>query len=774
MHTQRTAARSGSLPDRLRVGLIGFLAIAMLVALMPPPSSSADEHGFSDVPESNVHSANIAALAELEILVGYPDGTFRPRNNITRGQLASVLARAAGLESVRPAGFTDTAGHAHEGAIGALAEADIVQGYPDRSFRPNENIRRDHVAVILASWLDLDYVDEGPFQDVTRYEGQINALWDLGIISGTSATTFHPASQIRRDQTASLVYHVLETVALYQDADFVLTVLHANDGESALLPTDDLPGAARFVADLQSYQDRGVRAPFAPSEADLGVVTVSSGDNYLAGPRLNASLENDDVFYDALVYTEGEFDAMTIGNHEFDFGPDLLADFIEATGDIPFISANLDFSGEPRLSDLEDAGRIAGSTVVTTAGRDVGIVGATTTQLDAISSPRNVTVSEVLPAVQAEVDALRDGGVEIILLSSHLQDLNEELTLVPQLRHVDAVIGGGGGEDIRGQYPAYAEDADGVVVPVVTTPGDYADIGRLQLAFDAGGDLIDTTRGSALRAVRLAGPVNEYIRTNVEAPVAAHVAALADNEIATTEVPLDGRRQNPGVRDRETNLGSLLADGLLYAARERAAEFGVPEADIALQNGGGMRQEQIIQPGPVTELDTFDIAAFANFVSVAQVTGTELKSALERSVSAQPNAAGFHGQWAGVKFNFDTSRQAQTVDFLTQQITQEGERIWDAVVTKVDGSTVTLVEDGVLLAPDEVFTMASISFIFDGGGDGYFALDLPYTTLGFTYQQALYNRFVALGTVTAADYPDVSVNTSDYTRFGPVGSFSVD
>jgi 5'-nucleotidase / UDP-sugar diphosphatase len=186
-----------------------------------------------------------------------------------------------------------------------------------------------------------------------------------------------------------------------------------------------------------------------------------------------------------------------------------------------------------------------------------------------------------------------------------------------------------------------------------------------------------------------------------------------------------------------------MADGLLYAAeRERAAEFGVPEADIALQNGGGMRQEQIIQPGPVTELDTFDIAAFANFVSVAEVTGTELKSALERSVSAQPGAAGFHGQWAGVKFNFDTSRQAQTVDFLTQQITQEGERIWDAVVTKADGSTVTLVEDGVLVAPDEAFTMASISFIFDGGGDGYFALDLPYTTLGFTYQQALYNRFV--------------------------------
>jgi 2',3'-cyclic-nucleotide 2'-phosphodiesterase (5'-nucleotidase family) len=186
----------------------------------------------------------------------------------------------------------------------------------------------------------------------------------------------------------------------------VLTVLHANDGESALLPTGDLPGAARFVADIQATR-RAQQAPFAASEADLGVVTVSSGDNYLAGPRLNASLEDDDAFYDALVYTEGGFDAMTIGNHEFDFGPDLLADFIEATGDIPFISANLDFSSEPHSLRSRTTGGSPAARSSTTAGRDMGIVGATTTQLSAISSPRNVTVSEVLPAVQAEVDALR-------------------------------------------------------------------------------------------------------------------------------------------------------------------------------------------------------------------------------------------------------------------------------------------------------------------------------------------------------------------------------
>ncbi len=556
------------------------------------------------------------------------------------------------------------------------------------------------------------------------------------------------------------------------DALFELTVLHHNDGESALVPTDTNPGAARFVADLQALQD--VRSTRTQPRA---AITISSGDNYLAGPRLQASFENPDAFYDALVYTTAGFDAMTIGNHEFDFGPGVLADFIEASEDLPFISANLDFSSEPRLAALESEGRIAASTVVTKAGRDIGVVGATTTQLGSISSPGNVVVSEVLPAVQSEVDALTADGVDIILLSSHLQDLDEELELIPNLRDVDAVIGGGGAEDLRDNWPLIALDADGNEVPVVTTPGDYQDIGKLVLNFDAEGDLVSVGEASALLAVPLEGPVNPFIVDNVEAPVAAYVAALADNVIATTEVPLDGRSP-VGVRTRETNLGNLMADGMLTAARLRAADFGLPQADIALQNGGGMRQNRLIPVGPVTELDSFDIAAFSNFVSVAQIDGVALKSALERSVSALPGAGGFHGQWAGIRFTYDTSRQAQTVDFLEGVVTQEGSRIVDAVVTRADGTRVTLVADGVLVAGDEIFTIASIDFILRDGGDGYFSLEAPFTTIGLSYQRSLFEQFVRLGTVTATEYPDVSGTTEGstpfFTRFGPIGEFSID
>jgi 2',3'-cyclic-nucleotide 2'-phosphodiesterase (5'-nucleotidase family) len=767
MRTQVTGA--GVNAGRSRVGLVGFIVIALLVALMPPPAS-AQVGGFPDVRPTNVHAEAIAELAAAGILLGYPDGTFRPAAEITRGQLAAVIARAAELPPIRPAGFTDTAGNPHEGAIGALADAGIIFGYEDGSFRPYQPITREHVAVVIGRWLGVEPVVSGPFVDVNRYAGQINALWELGIVAGTTETTFSPLRNIRRDQTASLVYRSL--LAMDRDTDFLLTILHINDGESALLPDPrgfpvPFPGAARFVADLTAHQAVAATPPFEEYQPDLGVMTISAGDNYLAGPRLNASRETEGAFYDALIYTHSGFDAMTMGNHEFDFGPDLLADFIEATGDIPFLSANLDFSGEPRLAELEDEGRIAASTVVTKNGRDIGIIGATYEDLDSISSPGDVVAGEVLSAVQAEADRLTTDGVDIIILSSHLQDITTEVGLVPHLTNVDAVVGGGGGEALGDDYPLTATDADGKTVPIVTVPGNYTDVGKLVLHFDEDGELLRVGDGSALVPVPLDGPKDPFILENVEGPVADYVAELASNVIAETEVPLDGRRQNPGVRDRETNLGNLMADAHLEAARAWSADNpSVPEADVALQNGGGMRSDTVHQPGDITELDTFNIAAFSNFVAVGEIDGAALHEALEHSVAALPGAAGSHGQWAGITFNFDVDEPV-------------GSRIVDAIVTRGDGDPSTdtvLVEDGVLVAGAVTFVIASIDFILRDGGDGYDSLDIgsAIMTTTITYQQSLADKFADLGTVTAADYPDVSVNTSAYTRFGPSDLFSVD
>jgi 5'-nucleotidase len=119
------------------------------------------------------------------------------------------------------------------------------------------------------------------------------------------------------------------------------------------------------------------------------------------------------------------YDAIAIGNHEFDFGPDVLADFIRGfTPPVPFVSANLDFNQEPNLKTLVDQAILVKSVVVKKRGEQIGIVGATTPKLPFLSSPRNVQVNyDVVSSVQVEVNKLQAMGINKIILISHLQTL---------------------------------------------------------------------------------------------------------------------------------------------------------------------------------------------------------------------------------------------------------------------------------------------------------------------------------------------------------------
>jgi 2',3'-cyclic-nucleotide 2'-phosphodiesterase (5'-nucleotidase family) len=554
-----------------------------------------------------------------------------------------------------------------------------------------------------------------------------------------------------------------------REPDFTLTILHNNDGESNLLGAPGQPdfgGIARFVA-LERQLERAARGP------RRGVVTVSSGDNFLAGPQFAASLEKGPPHYDAIGLDRVDYDAVAIGNHEFDFGPDVLADFISGFDRrTPFLSANLDVSAEPRLAELAEAGRIAPSTVVRERGERIGIVGATTPALRSISSPRDVVVrQDVAPVVQAEVDRLTADGVDKIVLISHLQSIAEDQELVAQLRDVDVAIAGGGSElqanegdalvpgDLTEDttvlpYPLRAPDADGVQVPVVTTNGNYKYLGRLVVDFDAAG--VVTGIGEESGPVRVSGVApdavapDRRVQRRVVEPVAAYVDELARTVVAQSGVPLDGTRA--GVRRVETNLGNLLADALLDAGQDGAAEFGVPAPQVALQNGGGIRNDSVLPAGPVSELDTFAVAPFSNFVAVVpDVPAAQMKELLENAVSRVEFGDGRFAQVAGLRFTYDPAGTAQVVDDAGTVLTP-GTRVREVVLD--DGTP--LVIDGAVVAGAPAVAVATNDFSARGG-DQYPFRGLPFTTVGVSYQQALAGYLTAAddlaGVVTAGDYP---------------------
>jgi 5'-nucleotidase len=597
--------------------------------------------------------------------------------------------------------------------------------------------------------------------------------------------------------------------------DFWLTILHNNDGETKLLPQmipvggvqQTYGGVARFATLVEALRRQATtdRPPASQRGAKRGALLLSSGDNFLAGPQFNASLDKGVPFYDSMAMSRIGYDAVAIGNHEFDFGPDVLADFITGfSTETPFLSSNLDFSGEPVLQALvrgsrsgdddddddgrsfalfsrsdddddddDDDGRrsrsafIAESVVVRERGERIGIVGATTPRLPFISSPRNVGVIEdVAGEVQREVDRFRRQGVDKVILISHLQSVLEDRALAPMLRGVDVMIAGGGdellaqpgtplvpGDAIQGPYPIVETDADGKSIPIVTTAGDYKYVGRLVVAFDRRGNVLQIDPASG--PVRVSGEAPDAvapeatIQSLVVDPVSAFVAGLAANIIGETEVPLNGTR--PAIRTVETNMGNLVADAHLWQAGKLAPAFGQPAPHVGMVNGGGIRNVTVIPAGPVSELDTFNTLSFANFVAIVpNVPRDQFKELLENAVAFAPAQDGRFAHVAGMKFQYATSGTGMRIATDGTVITP-GTRVKHV---ELDDGTV-VVMNGIVL-PGPPVNVATTDFSARGGDQWPFR-GLPFTTLGVTYQQALSNYIQASdglnGLVRAADYP---------------------
>jgi len=220
----------------------------------------------------------------------------------------------------------------------------------------------------------------------------------------------------------------------------------------------------------------------------------------------------------------------------------------------------------------------------------------------------------------------------------------EEIELVGSLSGVDIVIAGGGDDLLRNDgdtclpeaeavapYPIEATDASGGTVPVITAPGGYRCIGELNVTFDTDGN-VTATEGRSV-GVGFDLEPDPTVQANVIEPLTEAVGLIDAEVIGASEVELDGRRS--GVRTRATNEGNLMADALRATAANLADDFGIPPPDVAVQNGGGIRNDSVIPAGDITTGDTWDIAPFRNFAVVAEVPRDTFPVPLEQAVEAQ-------------------------------------------------------------------------------------------------------------------------------------------
>jgi 5'-nucleotidase/UDP-sugar diphosphatase len=588
--------------------------------------------------------------------------------------------------------------------------------------------------------------------------------------------------------------------------DFRLTLLHNNDGESKLATGDSVAGyggAARFTTVVDRLRAEAAQKPqrrenrHKPKSA--GTLMVSSGDNFLAGLALLLGFQQGPPWPDAIVANAIGYDAMTIGNHEFDFGQARLAEFIEGVDDdIPFITANLGFEGT-LLEELADDGRIAPSVIVQRKRERIGVIGLTTPEISSISSPGNVTIdSDLATVVNRQVDRLRSRGVDKIIVSAHLQGIAADEALIPLVRGVDVWIAGGGddllanpddllvpGEAPVGSYPKIVEDARGNEVLVVSTAGEYKYVGRLTVDFDRWGRVrsVDDSRSGPVRVSGTAtdpdfAPEDPFVKANAVDPVAAFSATLASQPNGTTEVDL--RRTVPGLsgtndpgRRRESGYGSVVADSFLWKARQLAAnDPQIDEPTVGLTNGGGIRQD--ILAGPINKAETFAALPFFNQIVVVEDIGCEpFRQILERAYSALPGIAGQFAHLAGARVEVDPTRPAQVLatagspptPTVPATIVTPGQRVRNLWLTNGTLSNTAddtqLIADGTAVANCPTLDLATTDFSAkDGDAYPFITQGLTFLPVGALYNQAFEDYVVAPtavgglgGVITAAQYP---------------------
>ena len=318
------------------------------------------------------------------------------------------------------------------------------------------------------------------------------------------------------------VADVAARAAAARSRSFRLTLLHNNDGESKYIVGDSIAnygGITRFktVLDrLRAEADAYTNADAAGTE-DKGTVTISSGDNFLAGLNLRASFQRFDagdgpVLRLARRSTRIGYDAVTIGNHEYDFGPARLAQFIAVpSSGVPFLTANTDFSGEPTLQALRNTGpdrRLGRRREGRPEDRHHRRLPAGDPD-DLLAARREVQRPTSPAIVNAEAAAPDRRGREqdhpVLAPAEHRTTRRRSsrssrtstssspaaptscwptrATVLDRRRPPARPVG---------PYPTVAKDARRRDVPIVTTQGEYRYVGRLTVTFDAAGKLDPT------------------------------------------------------------------------------------------------------------------------------------------------------------------------------------------------------------------------------------------------------------------------------------------
>lgn len=412
-----------------------------------------------------------------------------------------------------------------------------------------------------------------------------------------------------------------------------LIVLHSNDVHARFDP------AAADGAECAEAEAAGCMGGAARRMAAIGAERKTAR---AAGVPL-VLLDAGDRFQGSLFFThyKGQltarlmnalgYDAMAVGNHEFDEGPDVLARFAAAL-EFPLLMANARMPGAPDL-----AARIAPATMIERGGLRIGVVGLITPDTARGSRPgAGVRFSDPATALRAQISALREKRADVVIALTHL-GLRADRALAHAVPGVDVIVGGHShtalGTDDAPPYPLMV---NGVAVVQAGAYGRH--LGRLSLEFGPDGGL-SVARGGLLPLTPKHSADQEIAAMIRQA--AKPLAGLRGDAVADLPQRIGGATDRR-CRRAECAIGNLVADAML-------AHPFADGAEVALMNGGGLRAD--LGSGSVSRADLTRVLPFSNRLARMRLTGAALRAALEHALSRIGSGAFL--QVAGLRLRHD-------------------------------------------------------------------------------------------------------------------------